>query len=160
MSDFCQWTRRHRIFKRIPVGIALKSSWLHLMSFLVVRFSLHILNGCTMMWRNLRDMHNNISSVMEFQRRWVLKSKIFSQESTYLMEIFFKKSIDELWFIKKCQNCTFIQGQSRQTAFFELALRDRNVQVRFCFKKVLKSWDAGNFATVTCFYDMHTVSPL
>ena len=86
LSDFCQWTRRHRIFKRIPVGIALKSSWLHLMSFLVVRFSLHILNGCTMMWRNLRDMHNNISSVMEFQRRWVLKSKIFSQESTNLKE--------------------------------------------------------------------------
>ena len=40
-----------------------------------------------------------------------------------------------------------LQGQSRQTVFFELALRDRNVQVRFYFKKVLKSSDVGNFAT-------------
>ena len=109
LSDFCQWTRRHRIFKRIPVGIALKSSWLHLMSFLVVKFSLHIPNGCTMMWRNLRDMHNNISSVMEFQRRWVLKSKIFSQESTNLKE---KKSINSakialsksIFDVKNCPN--------------------------------------------------------
>ena len=127
LSDFCQWTRRHRIFKRIPVGIALKSSWLHLMSFLVVRFSLHIPNGCTMMWRNLRDMHNNISSVVEFQRWWVLKSKIFSQESTYSREIFFKKSVDEFWFIKKCQNCTFkvnFQCQ-KSTEFSQKKLRLR-----------------------------------
>ena len=26
--------------------------------------------------------HSNISSVVEFQRRWVLKSKLFGQEST------------------------------------------------------------------------------
>ena len=31
------------------------------------------------------------------------------------------------------------QGQSRQTVFFELALRDRNVQVRFCLKVVLNN---------------------
>ena len=31
------------------------------------------------------------------------------------------------------------QGQSRQTVFFELALRDRNVQVKFCLKVVLKT---------------------
>ena len=28
-------------------------------------------------------------------------------------------------------NIFLVQGQSRQTVFFELALRDRNVQVRF-----------------------------
>ena len=53
-----------------------------------------------------------------------------------------------------------VQGQSRQTVFFELALRDRNLQVRFCLKVVLKSRDAGNFSTATCFHDMHTVRPL
>ena len=48
----------------------------------------------------------NISSVVEFLRRWVLKSKMFGQESTYSKDFFFK-SVDELKFIKKCQNCTF-----------------------------------------------------
>ena len=33
-------------------------------------------------------MAANISSVLEFQRWWVLKSKIFGQESTYLKENF------------------------------------------------------------------------
>ena len=55
---------------------------------------------------------------------------------------------------------SYIQGQSRQTVFFELALRDRNVQVRFCLKVVLKSRDVGNFATATCFHNMHTMRPL
>ena len=32
-----------------------------------------------------------------------------------------------------------IQGQSRQTGFFELALRDRNMQVRFFWKMFLES---------------------
>ena len=48
----------------------------------------------------------DISSVVEFQRWWVLKSKILGQESTYSKD-FFSKSVDESWFIKKCQNCTF-----------------------------------------------------
>ena len=39
---------------------------------------------CALKWsvRGPR-MRSNISSVVEFQRRWVLKSKIFGQESTY-----------------------------------------------------------------------------
>ena len=32
-----------------------------------------------------------------------------------------------------------LQGPSWQTGFFELGLRDRNIQVRFCLKIVLKS---------------------
>ena len=51
-----------------------------------------------------------------------------------------------------------LQGQSRQTVFFELALRDRNVQVRFCLKVVLKSWDAENFDTATCFHKTRSKS--
>jgi hypothetical protein len=38
--------------------------------------------------------------------------------------------------IKLFPNYGLIQGQSRQTGFFELALRDKNMQVRFfgrCF---------------------------
>ena len=49
----------------------------------------------------------NISLVVEFKRWWVLKSKIFGQESTYSRENLFKKSVAKLWFIKMCQNCTF-----------------------------------------------------
>jgi hypothetical protein len=37
----------------------------------------------------------NISSVVEFQRWWVLKSKIFGQESTYSKEKNQKNSVDE-----------------------------------------------------------------
>ena len=48
------------------------------------------------------------SSILELQRWWVLKSKNFSQEPTYILkEIFFKKTFDELRFVKKCQNRTF-----------------------------------------------------
>ena len=35
--------------------------------------------------------YNNVSSVVEFQRWWVLKGKIFGQESTYLKDL--KKKI-------------------------------------------------------------------
>ena len=44
-----------------------------------------------------------------------------------------------------------LQGQSRQTGFFELALRDRNMQVRFFWKVFLKSWDLRNFASAPVF---------
>ena len=52
---------------------------------------------------------------------WVLKSKIFGQESTHT------KSVDELGFIKKCQNCTFkvnFQWQ-KSTEFIQKKLRLR-----------------------------------
>ena len=49
----------------------------------------------------------DIGSVVGFQRWWVLKGKIFAQESTWSKEIVLKQSCDELWFVKKCQNCTF-----------------------------------------------------
>ena len=45
------------------------------------------------------DIHFNISSVVEFQRWWVLKSKFFGQESTYLKD-FFLNSVDEWRFVK------------------------------------------------------------
>ena len=50
---------------------------------------------------------SSVSLVVEFKRWWVLKRKIFGQESTYSREIIFKKSVAKLWFIKMCQNCTF-----------------------------------------------------
>ena len=49
----------------------------------------------------------NISSIVEFQRWWVLKCKIFAQESTCPKDIVLKQSSNELWFIKKCWNYTF-----------------------------------------------------
>ena len=53
-----------------------------------------------------------------------------------------------------------IQGQSWQTGFFELALRDRNVQVRFFWMVPLKSWDLRNFASATSFCEIYTVRHL
>ena len=47
-----------------------------------------------------------------------------------------------------------LQGQSWQTGFLELA---RNMQVRFFWKVVLKSWDLRNFATATSFHEIYTV---
>jgi hypothetical protein len=48
-----------------------------------------------------------VSSVVEFWRWWVLKCKIFAQESIHSKEIFSKQFCNELWFVKKCRNCTF-----------------------------------------------------
>ena len=53
------------------------------------------------------SVYINVSSVVEFQRWWVLKCKIFSQESTRSKENVLKKSCNELWFVKKCLNRTF-----------------------------------------------------
>ena len=54
-----------------------------------------------------RSIIHHIRSVVEFQRWWVLKSKLFGHESTYSKDFFFFKSINELRFIKNCQNHTF-----------------------------------------------------
>ena len=51
-----------------------------------------------------------------------------------------------LGFLSKGQ-LKLIQGQSRQTGFFELALIDRNMKVRFFWKVVLKFWNLRNFAS-------------
>ena len=40
----------------------------------------------------------NISSVVAFQRWWVLKSKLFAQESTCSNEILIPTSLNHLWF--------------------------------------------------------------
>ena len=40
----------------------------------------------------------NIGSVVEFQRWWVLKSKLFAQESTCSKEILISTSLNHLWF--------------------------------------------------------------
>ena len=58
-------------------------------------------------WKNWSKEYINVSLVVEFQRWWVLKSKKVGQESAYSREIFFKKFVDELRFIKNCQNCIF-----------------------------------------------------
>ena len=42
----------------------------------------------------------------------------------------------------------------------EIALTDRNMQVRFFLKVVLKSRDLRNFASTTSFYEMYTVHHL
>ena len=51
-------------------------------------------------------IHISISLVVEFQRWWVLKSKIFGQESTYSNQniVFFEYNECEL--VRKCQNQT------------------------------------------------------
>ena len=49
----------------------------------------------------------NISSVVEFQRWWVLKSKLFVQESTCSKEIVVFCEYEEHQIVKKCRNRTF-----------------------------------------------------
>ena len=49
-----------------------------------------------------------------------------------------------------------VQGPSWQAGFFELALTDRNIQVRFCLKVVLEFWDLRKFADTFSFYEMHS----
>ena len=41
----------------------------------------------------------NVSSVVEFQRWWVLKSKLFAQESTGSKEILIPTTLNHLWFL-------------------------------------------------------------
>ena len=50
-----------------------------------------------------------------------------------------------------------IQGQPTQTVFSKLALRDRNMQVRFFWKVLLKSLGLKNFGTTASFHEMYTV---
>ena len=52
------------------------------------------------MSRNLfsYSLHNNISSVVEFQRCWVLKSKLPAQESTWSKEILIPTALNHLRF--------------------------------------------------------------
>ena len=38
---------------------------------------------------------------------------------------------------------------------FELALRDRSMQVRFCWKVFSKSWNLRNFATANSFHELY-----
>ena len=66
---------------------------------------------------------------MEFQRWWVLKSKIFAQESTRSKEKEFKNSADELWFIKKYQNRTL------KVDFLCLKLSE-SFQIKFSLKNI------------------------
>ena len=46
-----------------------------------------LVNICQGFGINKVKLYNNISSVVEFQRWWVLKSKLFAQESTCSKEI-------------------------------------------------------------------------
>ena len=44
------------------------------------------------------EMGTNVSSVVAFQGWWVLKSKLFAQESTCSKEILISTSLNHLWF--------------------------------------------------------------
>ena len=59
-------------------------------------FPLNLIGFCKGAQRNIvlkmscviGEIYTNISSVVEFQRGWVLKSKVFGQESTYSKDFF------------------------------------------------------------------------
>ena len=50
-----------------------------------------------------------------------------------------------------------LQGQPSQSYISKLALTDRNVQAKFCFKVVLESWDWIFLGITTSFCEMLTV---
>ena len=49
----------------------------------------------------------NISSVVEFQRWWVLESKLFAQKSTCSKEILIPTTLNHLWFSVDSKNQSF-----------------------------------------------------
>ena len=67
--------------------------------------------GCNKRHSGIRSgicpIYINVSSVVEFKTWWVLKSKIFGQESTYPKDFILNPSMNYLQFIKKWQKCTF-----------------------------------------------------
>ena len=77
------------------------------------------------------NIHNSVSLVVEFYRRWVLKCKLFAQESTSSKEIVFRQSCDELGFVKKCRNCTFNVNCLCQklTEFFQKKKSFKNINL-------------------------------
>ena len=56
---------------------------------------------------SLHDMYINISSVVDFQRWWVLKSKLFAQESTCSKEILITTTLNHLWSSVVSKNQSF-----------------------------------------------------
>ena len=90
-------------------GSVYKLVYKEMLAFMAVYFALNIFYRTILkngkeneFYRNLfegkvtkiQGMYFSISSVVEFQRWWVLKSKIFFQESTYSKD-FFESSVDE-----------------------------------------------------------------
>ena len=75
--------------------------------------------------------HCNISSLVKFKRWWVLKSKLFGQESASSKEFFFFKSFDGLRFVKKCQNRTFKVNFlcQKSTEFFQKKISSKNINL-------------------------------
>ena len=84
----CKWLCRQRFvpsmetFKKLCLGRSI------LLKFV----------SCLFLWAKkykirVAGQKFNISSVVEFQRWWVLKSKIFGQESTYSKEFFWKNPL-------------------------------------------------------------------
>ena len=61
---------------------------------------------------NFMYLHINVSSVVAFQRWWVLKSKLFPQESTSSKEILIRTTLNHLWFSVVSQNQSFLSWLS------------------------------------------------
>ena len=74
-------------------------------------------------------IHSNISSVVDIQGWWVLNSKIFGQKLTYSKEFFFeKKSVNELWLVKKCQNRTYkVNFRCQKSTEFFQKISSKNI---------------------------------
>ena len=67
-----------------------------------------------------------------------------------------------LWFYSgdwKISSLPLCEGVSHWFVTFKLPLTDRNMQVRFCLKVVLESWDSIFLGITTSFCEILTVSP-
>ena len=75
----------------------------------------------------LRSNNFKCSSIVEFSRWWVLKCKIFAQESICSKESFLK----QLWFIKICQNLTFKVNFlcQKSTEFFQIKKKHLRISI-------------------------------
>ena len=91
------------------------------------------------------DLGLNISSVVEIQRWWVLKSKVFGQESTSSKEIVVFYEYNELRFVKKCQNCTFkvdfLCQKSTESFWIFFSLMNINLGDHFLIKTFFSNFN-------------------
>ena len=79
---------------------------------------------------------------MDFQRWWVLKSKIFGQESTCLKEFFLKDSIDELGMILENE---VVQKLKLEKNVFNKQLPPKLIFLNdFFFEKISSIFDIEN----------------
>ena len=92
--------------KKFQLGFSSKIEMLQLVSAQNLYSSVRLSSGNSSSNSSLVAIFN-ISSVVEFQRWWVLKSKVFAQKSTWSKENLIPTTLNHLWFSVVSKNQSF-----------------------------------------------------